>query len=326
MSLPRGSFTALDSMLCRQPGEVPQAARRVTRKRPYEQLALESGVIGEEAHAPQPAPQVSMQLFRLLHLAPKVQKTMRSPAARLRGDHMAIATFPMQARHRTERWLTVAGDRHSGDSAIRLLSLKEFLQVGSEGLKDKFLRCTMSPEVQYNFHGLSLDSVCHSPSGTQLVTKFMEANAVPSGDILYLTDKLRAEVPHADEALQGFLRAGVICESGVAGAYQVSDFGIRAVRYSRRCVDFVRFFQRRNAIPIADRTHWELIDELTENGWRLQPVVLKKPPAPLSLEGDVQNLDPSLKVVHFHPHNLDLCHSYLLCLNSLEKLKSRGHL
>ena len=35
--------------------------------------------------------------------------------------------------------------------------------MGSALVKHKFLRCTVSPEIEYNFHGLSMDAVCHNP-------------------------------------------------------------------------------------------------------------------------------------------------------------------
>ena len=81
-----------------------------------------------------------------------------------------------------------------------------------------------------------------NPSGTKLLTKFMESNALPGHNIFYVNDDVRAEVPEADAALQGFLAANVVCESAVQGAYQITPFGAGAVQYSRHCTDFNRFF------------------------------------------------------------------------------------
>ena len=128
----------------------------------------------------------------------------------------------------------------------------------------------------------------------------------------------------ADAALQGFLAAGVVVESSIQGAYQLTPFGMRAVQYSRRCTDFNRFFQRRNSVALKDWTHWELIDLLQETGWRLQPIVLGKRVPPLKLDGDVGCLPPEVKNVYFHPRSLELGRSYLQCLNSLAEIQARG--
>ena len=345
MSYPGDSFTALDSLLSSVPGEVPRTSsgsRRLTGKRPRgDQLALDQSVLNDATEvilldpnasnrkkqntkAPQPAAPTSMQMFRLLHVAPKMQKCMRSPASKLRGDHIAIALTAVQARSRHERWLTVKGDRHSGPSAIRVLSLQEFLRMGSALVKNKFLRCTVSPEIEYHFHGLSMDAVCHNPSGTKLLTKFMESNALPGHNIFYVNDDVRAEVPEADAALQGFLAANVVCESAVQGAYQITPFGAGAVQYSRRCTDFNRFFVRRDAVALKDWTQWELLDLLLETGWCLKPIVLGQRVAPLKLDCDVHSLAPEVKFVYFHPRSLELGRSYLQCLNSLEELQTQG--
>ena len=47
LSFPGDAFTSLDSLLCSVPGEVPRTSRRVTRKRPREQLALDNGVLND---------------------------------------------------------------------------------------------------------------------------------------------------------------------------------------------------------------------------------------------------------------------------------------
>ena len=69
-----------------------------------------------------------------------------------------------------------------------------------------------------------------------------------------------------------------------------------------------------------------MIDALIQKGWRLRPIVLGKRELPLSLEGDVRNLAPEVKLVYFHPRSLELGHSYLQSLNPLETLKTRGNL
>ena len=48
MSYPGDYFSSLDSLLCSVPGEVPRTSRRLTRKRPREQPALENGVLMDE--------------------------------------------------------------------------------------------------------------------------------------------------------------------------------------------------------------------------------------------------------------------------------------
>lgn len=169
-----------------------------------------------------------------------------------------------------------------------------------------------------------MDAVCHNPSGTKLLTKFMESNALPGHNIFYVNDDVRAEVPEADAALQGFLAANVVCESAVQGAYQITPFGAGAVQYSRRCTDFNRFFVRRDAVALKDWTQWELLDLLLETGWCLKPIVLGQRVAPLKLDCDVHSLAPEVKFVYFHPRSLELGRSYLQCLNSLEELQTQG--
>ena len=196
--------------------------------------------------------------------------------------------------------------------------------MGIALVKKTFLRCTLSAQVEYNFHGLSLDDVCHSPSGTKLVTMFMEANALPGSNIFHVNSEVRREVPLADAALQGFLAAGVVVESGVQEAYQLTPVGIHAIQYSRRCTDFIRFFLRRDSVALKDWSHWELIDMLVETGWCLQPVELGKRVPPIKLDGDVDSLPAEVKIVYFHPRSLELGRSYLQCLNSLAELQGQG--
>ena len=194
---------------------------------------------------------------------------MRSLAASLRGDHVAIAMAPIESRDTATRTLTVSGDRHLAGGAIRVLGVADFLEVGSGQLKERFLRCMLTPEVEYNVHGLSLPPMCHGHHGRALITKIMEANAVPGHDVFYVNDKVREVIADIDAIIRHFQAAGIIHDGAVEGTIQMSTFGMDYIRCSRRCNDFVRFFSRRVMLPITEWTQWEMLDALFEAGWQL---------------------------------------------------------
>ena len=342
--LSSGPLIGLDATLFHGHREAQAGPRqRMRAKRPLQAPPPESGIVLDDAEvaiknkmntskthsinvkAPPEASPGGLQVFRLLHTSPKLQKTMRSPAATLRGDHVAIAMASMESRCKETRSLTLSGDRHSSGIGVRVLGLADFLEVGSKNLKARFVRCVVAPEVEYNVHGCSLPSLCHSAQGRSLLTSIMESNAVPGANVFFPNEKSRQQIPDIDEIIGHFKAAGVLQDAGVENSVQLSSRGLEVLHYSRRCTDFIRFFQRRAGIAIVNLTQWELIDNLVEHGWQLQALELKKRYPPLPLTGNLDDLNAEQKVVMYHPANLELGRSYLQCLNSLEKIKQRGH-
>ena len=104
-----------------------------------------------------------MDVFRLIHVSPKIQKLMRSPTSSLRGDHVAISLADVESRDKVSRRMTVSGHRHGGESNIRVLSLASFIELGMARLKQGFLRVIIAPSVVYNVHGLSLEFAWNCP-------------------------------------------------------------------------------------------------------------------------------------------------------------------
>ena len=89
------------------------------------------------------------------------------------------------SRDTATRTLTASGDRHRGGSAILVLSFADLLEVESRQLKEHFLRCMLTPEVECNARGLLPPPLCHGHHGRALITKIMEANAIPCSDVFY---------------------------------------------------------------------------------------------------------------------------------------------
>ena len=101
----------------------------------------------------------------------------------MHGDHVAISVATIESRDKDARRMTVSGERHGVVSNIRVMFLARFLELGSQRLKDGFLRVTVSPFVVYKLHGLSLAPTCYMV-GRVALTRFVEANAVPAGDFV----------------------------------------------------------------------------------------------------------------------------------------------
>ena len=93
-------------------------------KRPCEPQALADRIVADDVlvqtrklntnttlintKAPEEAGLGGLQVFRLLHVSPKLQKIMPSPAATLRGDHLAIAMASVESRDPHSRSLAAS--------------------------------------------------------------------------------------------------------------------------------------------------------------------------------------------------------------------------
>lgn len=183
-----------------------------------------------------------MVVFRLMHVSPKQQKLMRSPVSSLRGDHVAISVASIESRDRAARRMTVAGQRHGVVSNIRVMSLASFLELGMQRVKDGFLRVTVAPSVVYNLHGLSLQETCHSMTGRRAITRLMEANAVPAGDLYYVSDGDYLDVLSVFGVLE---EAGLVQSFDNGKCLQFTDRAMACLRYYLDCVNFERFFSAR---------------------------------------------------------------------------------
>ena len=246
-ALESGALNTLDSLL------VPSAAQDAPTTRLRKKRKVDCDIVADVPEEPAPLQGPShMIVFRLMHVSPKQQKLMRSPASSLRGDHIAVSVANIESRCRATRSMTVSGERHGAVSSIRVFSLSSFLELGMPRLSQGFLRCVLSPSVVYNFTGTSLDSVCHGVAGQQAITQLVDANAVPAGDLF---DSTTASQDLLD-MFRLFESEGLVASLDNGRCWQLTSRGAASLRYSSQCVDFQRFYVPRR-VALSDRTHWE---------------------------------------------------------------------
>ena len=245
-NLESGKLDTLDSILV--PSQSQTLSTRLRKK-----CKTASSIVSDVVEAP---PDVhgpgQMTVFRLMHVSPKQQKLMRSPASSLRGDHVAVSVASIQSKSRSTRSMTVCGDRHGSTSSIRLISLASFLELGMERLKQAFLKVVLSPSVLYNFIGVSLDSACHSMAGQVALTTLVDANAVPAGDLFHMANASQDLL----DMFKLFEAEGLVASFDNGQCWQLTARGVTSMRYSLHCVDFQRFYVPR-LVPLVDRTEWD---------------------------------------------------------------------
>ena len=101
------------------------------------------------------APSTCAHVFRVLHFAPKSQKTMKSAANKLGSDQIAVASFDVESLDWESRTGTISSALRRGNSAvgIRTVGLKQFYNLGPHRLRTGLVSCTLSPSMVYTFQG-----------------------------------------------------------------------------------------------------------------------------------------------------------------------------
>lgn len=101
------------------------------------------------------SPSCRLHVFRVLHFAPQRQKIMKSALCTLQSDHIAVAMFDIEMLDWESRSGTVSsGLRDKLDiSGIRVLGLKQFLNLGPRRILNGLLQCQLCPSMTYTFRG-----------------------------------------------------------------------------------------------------------------------------------------------------------------------------
>ena len=252
-----------------------------------------------------------MMVFRLVHSCPKSQKLMNK-LNRLRGDHIAVTMYPVYHVDGNAKVLSLA-DQVDPYGNTKLLSLQTFFALGWQKVAKSFLRCEFSVAT-YCFTA-SLPAFCHEPEARAVVTLLVQAEAYPGPYGTLTTGSSWSQERLC--ALETFVDNGLVLN--LDERYQISEVGFSCLHSLRDCKDTSRVMMPRVDVAIADRTHWELLFQLHCGGWRALP-------ATGHATRPVPTINPSDddKKIYFNGRALDVSHTYLQCMVSLEKLAERG--
>ena len=102
------------------------------------------------------------------------------------------------------------------------------------------------------------------------------------------------------------------------GKYQITDEGFPHVVHFRLCHKFEPVLLPRPGLSLKDRSHWEPICILENNGWTLVPSPGRTPILKLD------SIEDSDKKCYFASQALDLPIAYMECPLSIDQLLLRG--
>ena len=258
-------------------------------------------------------------VFKVLHTNPKKQKLSRTIISGLRMDHVAVASYVVTGTAATKSQVSIQGNHLDGRlDSVRLLSLDNFIQYGSEKLRNEMGVCESSASINYSFKGVSLPPLGHSAAGHAALTDLVNANAYPGPWCTWISARKCSS--ECMDVLRIFEGAGLVTQVK-ANHWQASRRGLEVMQWDRTLVSFKRFFQRRQVL-MDNWTTFELCDYLEEQGWVLQPFVPRAKLAPLAITDDA--VPVGCRIFYYCPEKLEFNRSYLECLADLPTLRAKG--
>ena len=272
---------------------------------------------GDEPSVEEPG-DLDWHVFRLLHVEPKRQKSMKSSSSEIRQDHCAVSLYKIISKNNGTFEVKVASRVNSAHAAVKVISLDDFLKIGPVKLKGSFGVAAAAPGVEWAFEDCALPSECMTQLGTDFITSAMNAEAYPGPFNLFKFD-LAKQSSAMRTVVKQFVDAKMM-EEMVPGSFQMTPLGYDKVMYRLVLTDFQRFFHRRK-VDVNDFSTWELMDLLGKRGWKPSVPPFRKQLLPLSLEAD--EVPPEQRVWYFGSA-LDVGRPYLLCLCQLDVVRTRG--
>ena len=260
-----------------------------------------------------------VQVFKLFHAAPKRQASLNTVVSGLRSDHVAICAYNITDKLRGPgREIDIQGQHLEGNmSAVKVLSLDNFITYGALDLKKEMGACGGTAEVRYSFRGVALPSLAHEHEACKVLTELVNSGAYPPIlNTFHVTDET-TDVQM--QALNEFEKAGLATELRIL-EWQLTQRGTECLQWERRLTDFKKFFVPRS-VPIKDWTTWELQNHLEENKWRMMPFVKRKTPPPLCIKDKLSAED---KVFYCYGNRFELNRTYLECLATVPQLRAKG--
>ena len=266
------------------------------------------------------AESTSQIVFRVMHKNPHSQKVMDSVSLLLRPDHVAVAMYDVTSFNVDpgSGLCMTASSSMSAGSKITMLSLDTFLNMTMPVLKERMLLCKENSEPRYHLQ----TGRCPANVDGQLVSfvlgRLVDAEAYPGPcKVMYTVDG-------DGEQVHGCLEALAACGLVVAlpgPSWQLTPRGLNVMKISREVSQFHKVFHVRASLPYAQRTQWELLDELLQMGWQLEATTPRKRVKAIELRKDVD----VVATIVFTKKALVLPRSYLTCLLQTRVLALQGH-
>ena len=272
-----------------------------------------------------PSSETTLEVSRVLSFNPSGAKLLPTVLQRARGDHIAVASYRIDAVEVVEpgcepKLKVTSGLCRDPNIPTKLISLNTFMNFEPVALLKGFLKCNVTGVQEYTFEGKSLPSECFCDAALAVLKNLMQADAYPGPFGLYAPPTFRhaQEMPYLklfkDHGLVKFL-PDLHCR------FQITLEGLKHLRSHTVCESYQRVLEVRPNVAIADRTHWELLQQLGNEDWKASPMPAGKPPASVRAKGKLKD---SEKVYFFTRNKLDISHAYLLCLAQRDVLASKG--
>ena len=191
------------------------------------------------------------------------------------------------------------------------------MKLGFKELAQVLVRLPLTERTSYGIPSASCEHADARMIST-VVTTLVNAGAYPGPSAVY-------HVPD-NVSLVFFSALGELCDLGWIeevsdSRYRLSEEGYAALRQSRVVGDATRVLMPRTDIPLADRTHHEMLCGLEAEGKNIMVYPRRTLAAIPS-----KDVPHDQKICYYNGSALDVCKPYLEVLLSLDAVAARGDL